>query len=68
MAAPTHEDRLHESPRRKIFLLMILVIGALIAIGFILMIKARPHDPEPVVTPPPISLLRLPHSTAPRTV
>jgi hypothetical protein len=63
MVAPTHDGHLQESPRRKIFFLMILVIGALIAIGFILMVKSHRGDPDPQITvPQPTSLLILPQS------
>lgn len=63
MVAPTHDGHPQESPRRKIFLLMILVMGALIAIGFILMAKSHRGDPEPQTVPQATSLLTLPQST-----
>jgi hypothetical protein len=61
MISHTHDVRLQETPRRKIFLLMILVMGVLIATGFVLMVKSRRHEPVPQAMPlQPITRLNPP--------
>jgi hypothetical protein len=64
MVVPTHNGHLHEDGHLretlhwKVFLIMVSVIGALIAIGFIFMVKSHDHElaPQPTTLQPISSL------------
>ena len=64
MLIPVYNRHLQESPRRKLFLLMVLVIGGLIVGGFILMLKSLDRPGTPEVPPPRTISLLTPQSTS----